>query len=127
LLSLVSATVSISFSIASSVSAIAGICYPWLAKILHLLFPVAAGKALHLETKGMLLALPALRMLVLVLLDQLSRQTIERKVCLMFLRKLYLMEMEKRLILLTWVRTMLITPIILLRREHLDPLVEERE
>ncbi len=97
-----------------------------------MLFPVAAGKARHLETKVMLLALQALRRLVLVSLDQLSRQMIVRKVFLMFPRKLYLiemdlMEMEKRMLLRTWVRTMMITPIILLHREHLDPLVAERE
>ncbi len=56
--------VRVSFLIVSSVSAIAGICYPPLARILHLLLPVAAGQTHHPTTKGMLLALQALRRLV---------------------------------------------------------------
>ncbi len=52
-----------------------------------------------------------------------ARSAVVRKVFLMFPRKLYLMEMEERLIRLTWVRMMMITPMILLCREHLNPLV----
>jgi hypothetical protein len=123
------------FLIASGVSEIAGTYYPWL------LFPVPAGKAHHPATEGMLLALKALRRLVSAPppprpSSLVSIQIFARMVLPTLSRKLYLMEiMEVSLNLLLSlmqlmrnpipVRRMTRTPMI--RRDHLDPLVAERE
>ena len=95
-----------------------------------LMFPVAVGKTHHPATKGMLHALQALRRLVYALILIFVRMVLPT-----LPRKLYLMEMEVSLNLrlslmglmrnMIRVRRMMRTPMI--HRDHLDPLVAERE
>jgi hypothetical protein len=97
-----------------------------------LMFPVAAGKTHHPATKGMLHALQALRRLVYAsilifvrsahgITDVAEKIVFDEMEVSLNLRLSLMRLMRNRI----WVRRMMRTPMI--HRDHLDPLVAERE